>query len=213
MERWTAGAAADARPRCRGRLVAARSDCPCRRARAQPPHKDKGDWAKKGGHSEMPAVLRLIPAAMSISISSLRQIVPSVPSNPSLLHCLQHTTHKIRRAVLNGREGRKGRGSGGVDRHQRPQVVARPATTASQEPLPSGRCRAAAAPPRAPQTTSAQPLRPRTAQPARTAVRRAGRRVAATLPRPLRAWRRSAIIASNDWRNDCDSFSMLPASQ
>ena len=60
MERWTAGAAADARPRCRGRLVAARSDCPCRRARAQPPHKDKGDWAKKGGHSEMPAVLRLI---------------------------------------------------------------------------------------------------------------------------------------------------------
>ena len=138
--------------------------------------------------------LRLIPAAMSISISSLRQIVPSVPSNPSLLHCLQHTTHKIRRAVLNGREGRKGRGSGGVDRHQRPQVVARPAATASQEPLPSGRCRAAAAPPRAPQTTSAQPLRPRTAQPARTAVRRAGRRVAATLPRPLRAWRRSAII-------------------
>jgi len=29
-------------------------------------------WAKKGGHSEMPAVLRLMPMAMSISISSIR---------------------------------------------------------------------------------------------------------------------------------------------
>ena len=32
----------------------------------------------------MPAVLRLVPAAMSISISSLRQNVPSPPSIPQL---------------------------------------------------------------------------------------------------------------------------------
>ena len=94
----------------------------------------------------MPAVLRLIPAAMSISISSLRQIAPSVPSNPSLLDCLWHTTHKIRRAVMDGQEGRTGRGSGGVERHLRPQA-ATGATTTAHELTPSGRYHAAAAAP------------------------------------------------------------------
>ena len=68
----------------------------------------------------MPAVLRLIQMAMSISISSLRQNVPSLPSNPSPPHYLLHTTRKLRRAVVDGCEGRKERGSGGVNRHLPP---------------------------------------------------------------------------------------------
>jgi len=55
----------------------------------------------------MPVVPRLVPVAMSISMSSLRPNVPSLPFNPSLLHCLLHTTHKIRRVVLHGRKRRK----------------------------------------------------------------------------------------------------------
>jgi len=77
-------------------------------------------WTEEGGHLEMPAVLRLIQMAMSISISSLRQNVPSLPSNPSSPHCLLHTTRKLRRAVADGCEGRKERGSGGVNRHLPP---------------------------------------------------------------------------------------------
>ena len=90
----------------------------------------------------MPAVLRLVPAAMSISISSLRQIAPSLLSNPNLLDCLLHATHKIRRTVLNGQERRQGSGSDGVDRHLRPRVVARPAAAAAQEltERPISRC-------------------------------------------------------------------------
>ena len=90
----------------------------------------------------MPAVLRLVPAAMSISISSLRQIAPSLLSNPNLLDCLLHATHKIRRAVLDVREGRQGSGFGGVDRHLRPQAAARPAAAAAKEltERPISRC-------------------------------------------------------------------------
>ena len=90
----------------------------------------------------MPAVLRLVPAAMSISISTLRQIAPSLLSNPNLLDCLLHATHKIRRAVLNGQERRQGSGSDGVDRHLRPRVVARPAAAAAKEltERPISRC-------------------------------------------------------------------------
>ena len=95
----------------------------------------------------MPAVLRLIPTAMSVSISSLRPSVPSLPSDPNLLDCLLHTTHKIRRAVQGGRKRRQGRGSDGVDRHLRPQAAASAGAAAAQELTPSARYRAAAAAP------------------------------------------------------------------
>ena len=84
----------------------------------------------------MPVVPRLVPVAMSISMSSLRPNVPSLPFNPSLLHCLLHTTHKILRAVLHGRDRRKGTGSDGVDRHLQPQF-ATGAALATQELSPS----------------------------------------------------------------------------
>eukprot|EP01043_Picozoa_sp_COSAG02_P017117 COSAG02_NODE_770_length_17362_cov_42.372125_3_plen_188_part_00 len=143
--------------------------------------------------------LRLIPAAMSISISSLRQIAPSVPSNPSLLHCLRHTTHKIGRAVLNGREGRKGRGSGGVERHLRPQAATGVAATA-QELTPSGRYHAAAAAPARPLPCLRTPPAPacrRDGTHGRPPSRSAGRSYHPAPPQGV--GRRSAIIAANEW--------------
>ena len=64
-------------------------------------------------------------------------------------------------------------------------------------PLSERRCTAAAAAPTCPLTLPPHPpLRPRPAGTTRTAVRRAGRRGAATLPAPSRGGRHSAIIAS-----------------